>query len=862
MLRDKIRTKVYAPFLWTTSTIMASLLIVLALLFLFKFGASAATPDPGAMLRQAAVPAATIPLLDCASAATVPALECQALADLYTATDGAQWISQTNWLTFGSNAAPCDWYGVTCSNGHITELVLARNQLSGTLPLTMGDLSGLTRLHLEANGLTGRIPPTICKLAPTLTDANLAYNGFFTRRTSVERCLQTIDADWLATQTTLVTDLRLTEFYTNALRLAWTPIVYTDDGGYYEISLATNITGPYIVHGQTTEKLAATYLVDQLAPGRTYYLSLRAYTPPHGNQPSELRSNPLLSVGVTKANAGRALVIAYFPADNNLASEIGYVVERFRRGTALNPNVKVVLLVDGRQDDDTRLLEMAGGQITTTTAVEQAWGVSELDTGDPAVLTWFLQYARTNYPAPRTIVTLMGHGVALAPEIAWPPSNVVAAQSRPTGDIPPLPKEHDFSPSDVTNRGYMSTVDVGQALMAATNNGADPFDVVYFDQCFQGSLDALYEVHKTARVFVASPNYAWLTAAYDKYISQIVPTATPAELAQSIINLYQFTLDQRHPNSIFWVRGNDIPAIADAASALGDALLAATNAGETSKIISAVQQSKYVDTTQCGRQNFQLGPPDELIGVETFAQNLQQSFAINDAYGVYAAVDQLRIAMAGIEKRTLTGHPYIAPQELWDYRDTLTLLAPLLRNSPSTAAWRASIHRPDAPFTATWTIDPTQTVTVTSSLAYVREGRWDEFLANWYQNLTPTVGQWCHYRPAQQIIVAEPTVITLTVALSGTNAVALQWNPVDDETATSYWLYAQDPYDIGLAVRAVTPITQTTLAITDLPVGISRFSLLARNDETLFVAQSNEVLVDIVAEAPDPLHIYLPWIEN
>jgi len=859
MIRAKISTKVYGQLLWVATTILSSLLIVLALLFLLKFGVVAA---PTTTIQQVAGSDVTIPPLDCASVAPVPALECQALVDLYTATAGTQWISQTNWLTL-SSAAPCDWHGVQCGNGHVTQLVLARNQLSGTLPLALGDLNGLTRLRLEQNGLTGRIPPTLCKLAPTLTDTDLAYNGFFTRRSSVERCLQTIDDDWLATQTTQVTDLRLTEFYTNALRLAWTPISYTSDGGYYEISIATSINGPYVVHGHTVDKQAATYLVDQLAPGHTYYLGIQAYTPPHDDQPSEVRSKPQLQVGVTKAAAGRALVIAYFPADNDLASEIGYVVERFRYGTALNPNVKVVLLVDGRQDGDTRLLEMVHGQITTTTAIEQQWGRSELDTGDPAVLTWFLQYARTNFPAARTIVSLMGHGVALAPEVAWPPSTV-AATARPgaRGDIPPLPLEHDFTPSDVTNRGYMSTVDVGQALMAATNNGAAPFDVVYFDQCFQGNLDALYEVHKTARVFVASPNYAWLAAAYDKYISQLTPNATPAEIAQSIINLYQFTLDNHHPNSIFWVRGNDIPPIAAAVSELGDALRTATVAGEESKIISATLQSKYVDTTQCGLENLKLGPPDELIGVETFGQALQQLFPANDPAGVYAAVDKLHTAMLPIEKRTLTGHPYIAPEELWDYRDTITVLAPLARNSPSTAVWRASIHQPDAPFTATWTIDPTQPVTVTASLAYVREGRWDEFLALWYQNLTPTVGQWCHYMPSQQVIVDEVEAISLTVALSGTNGIALNWNPVDDETATSYWLYAQDPYDISLVVSAVTPITQTNFTITALPVGISRFSVLARNEETLFVAQSNEVLVDIVAEEPAPLRIFLPLIQR
>ena len=38
------------------------------------------------------------------------------------------------------------------------------------------------------------------------------------------------------------------------------------------------------------------------------------------------------------------------------------------------------------------------------------WGVDELDTMDPAVLSWFLSEGRKRVNASRTIVSLMGHG--------------------------------------------------------------------------------------------------------------------------------------------------------------------------------------------------------------------------------------------------------------------------------------------------------------------------------------------------------------------------------------------------------------------------------------------------------------------
>jgi hypothetical protein len=799
----------------------------------------------------------------CATVTAVPPVECVALLQFFTQTGGLQWLSNTHWLRFHSGNPPCDWYGITCDSGHVVELSLPANQLSGTLPLALGNLGRLSRLRLEKNGLQGRIPPTLCRLTPTLTEVALDYNALATRRRSVELCLQPLAGDWQSTQTRAVTALQVGEITTSALRLSWTPISYTADGGFYQIELATAPNGPFVVHGQTPDKQSSTYLVEGLEPSRTYYLQVRSYTPPHANHPGEVWSLPARQVAVTQALAGRVLVAAFFPADNDLASEIGMVVERFRRGTALNPNVQVVLLVDGRQDGDTRLLTIARGQITPTTAIEDEWRLSELDTADPAVLTWFLQYARAQFPAERTVVTLMGHGIPLAPEVTWgAPATAAAVQARARGEIPPLPKEHEYSPSDITNRGYMSAVDVGQALLAATDNGATPFDVLFFDQCFQGNLDVLYEVYKSARVIVASPNYAWLTAAYDRYLTQFTPTATPEAMAQAIIDRYQGSLDDRHPNTIFWVQSSDIPLIVEGVSRLGDALQAALAAGDRTKIIQAVQQSKYVDTTQCGRQNLQLGPPDELLGIESLANHLQLTFGAGDPYGLSAAVDDLKPMMQRVEKRTRTGHPYLAQGQFWDYGNSLTILAPLPPGSPPSVVWRASLYRADTPFTATWTIDPAQPITMTASLAAVRDGRWDEFLAEWYGSLPPTVGQWCHYIPREQVVVDETAVITLTATISTPNRVQLAWTPSDDTTSTDYWLQRWGPYDISWTASEALPLTQTTLALSGLEPGTHRFSLLARNPDQELVAQSNEVAVEIVADVEDELQLFLPLVRR
>ncbi len=822
-----------------------------------------------AFSARAATPAMNPTDNECQSVTAATANECKALAALYRATNGPDWVDQTNWLSFDSSA-PCQWFGVQCTDGHVTELALAANGLSGTLPITIGYLSNLKTLHLDNNHLRGRIPTTICALLPNGADLNLAYNGLNTLSARTRACLNQLDPDWTATQTVAPRNLVITEFYTTSLRLSWAPILYTADGGYYELYASTNIDGPFNLQGTTADKQVDNMLATGLTPGQRYFFVLKSYTPPHGEQMNALRSLGAKTVGVTKAINGNVVVAAYFPADNDLSSQIRYVSRRFRLGTQLNPNVTVLLLVDGSGADDSKVLHIQDGVITVTSAVQDEWGSSELDTSDPATLTWFLHYVRQNYPATKTIVSLMGHGLAMAPEVDWPqpavattPVTIAALTNSSSNQFPPLPRDWVDTPSDVTNNSYMSTIDVGEALMAATNNGADPFDLVYFDQCFQGNLDSLYEVRKTAEVFVASPNYAWLVAAYDKYITGFSPTLTAEEMATHIINPYEITLNNRHPNAIFWVRGAEISAIADAISNLGDALTDALADGQAAPIGNAVRQSQYVDTTQCGRRNLQLGPPDELIGIETFAKNLLSEFGPNDTYDVSVAVEQIRAAMANVEKLNRSGNPYIAPDEFWDYNNSLTILTPLPRNSPSGVAWRASIYRPDAPFTATWTLDPTQPVTVTKSLAFVQEGRWDEFLAQWFQKLTPTVGQWCNYIPPAQVLPDDTEPLTLTLALDDANQLSLAWTPTDDTSASAYDLYLKDPFHVSWVLTQTVAITQTNAHFPTLDPGSYEVQILARNSDEEFVAESNAAAIDVpTIQPPNEEKIYLPFVSR
>jgi hypothetical protein len=493
--------------------------------------------------------------------------------------------------------------------------------------------------------------------------------------------------------------------------------------------------------------------------------------------------------------------------------------------------------------------------ITPTTAVSDRWGVDELDTGDPAVLSWFLEYARVSSPATRTLVSLLGHGVGLTPEIEWGESSMTNAASEPATDAPPLPREKDATATDLTNGSYLSTVDYGVALAAATDNGAVPFDLVFFDHCFQGSLDALYEVRSAARVFVASPNYAWLSAPYDAYLSVLAPTAAPEAMAEAIINIYQGSLDNQHPNAIFWVSAQQISDLVSSANTLANALLAALQGGVTEPIRLAATHSRFVDTAQCGDQTFHLAPPDEMIGIGLFAARLQERFGAGDAFGVYNAAETVATLAKNVHKTYRIGAPYIAPDEFWEYDDVLTILAPLARNTGAGTAWRASTYRANAPFAAIWAEDPTVALTITASLASVRDGRWDEFLAAWYTRpLPPTVGQWCRYTPPAVVISDTITVISLTVTSAGTDAVQLQWAGVDG--AEVYHVLVKHPDGPGWVLAATVEADVLSTIQSKLSVGLHTFRIVAFGDDGVVIAQSEATSYQYGAK------LYLPIVQR
>ncbi len=84
-----------------------------------------------------------------------------ALVALYNATNGSGWTNTWN-LSQPMNT----WYGVfTNGSGCVTNLYLIANNLVGTIPAEMGNLSSLTDLQINDNQLSGALPAELGNLS-------------------------------------------------------------------------------------------------------------------------------------------------------------------------------------------------------------------------------------------------------------------------------------------------------------------------------------------------------------------------------------------------------------------------------------------------------------------------------------------------------------------------------------------------------------------------------------------------------------------------------------------------------------------------------------------------------------------------
>ena len=138
-----------------------------------------AESDFGATLNPAEAPAVSSDELEGGDETLNPApapadLNRAVLVELYHSTGGPVWKNSHNWV---SDRPLDEWFGVIADDqGRVMRLRLASNNLQGTLPGALGNLSNLETLRLDGNSLSGLIPPEIGKLS-SLETLSLGSNN-------------------------------------------------------------------------------------------------------------------------------------------------------------------------------------------------------------------------------------------------------------------------------------------------------------------------------------------------------------------------------------------------------------------------------------------------------------------------------------------------------------------------------------------------------------------------------------------------------------------------------------------------------------------------------------------------------------
>jgi protocatechuate 3,4-dioxygenase beta subunit len=113
----------------------------------------------------------------------IPALERAALIALYNATNGDSWTNNSGWKTppldtdgFAMPGTESTWFGLTVELDSVVSINLYSKNLTGTIPVELGNLSNLQYLSLGNNHLNGIIPSALGNLS------NLSFLGLETNQ--------------------------------------------------------------------------------------------------------------------------------------------------------------------------------------------------------------------------------------------------------------------------------------------------------------------------------------------------------------------------------------------------------------------------------------------------------------------------------------------------------------------------------------------------------------------------------------------------------------------------------------------------------------------------------------------------------
>lgn len=208
----------------------------------------------------------------------------------------------------------------------VRKLHLQNNQLDGPIPRGIGHVSTLLDLLLNGNRLWGDIPETIRFLdvlgvpftdqralpvtaaepdsTPILNPPigldirwNALHSGDGELRAFLT--LKQTGGDWESTQTIAPTAVTAGIPTESSVDVSWSPILYTQGTGGYQVSYATSSSGPWTQFGVTSDKTVSSMNVTGLSCSTTYWFRVESRTDPHPDNQNTVVSEPSFKVSAS-----------------------------------------------------------------------------------------------------------------------------------------------------------------------------------------------------------------------------------------------------------------------------------------------------------------------------------------------------------------------------------------------------------------------------------------------------------------------------------------------------------------------------------------------------------------------------------
>jgi hypothetical protein len=346
--------------------------------------------------------------------------------------------------------------------------------------------------------------------------------------------------------------------------------------------------------------------------------------------PELVNQNPLLNLkGGGSGGAPTWTVMIYLAGDNDLGSPVflGNMREQFanleRIAASYKGLINLVVLADFDQNGDTRYCVLTSDE---PCAVPSEASEREKNTADPQVLTNFISTSVAAFDTSHYMLVIASHGHLV--------NGVVIDETTP-GAPSLTPKQ------------------VRDAIGAGLQPSGKKLDLLFYNACLMGGLEAAFDASANAKYMVAASDQLWVVDVYRQLLDATVANAdNPAAIASRLVEAYRDVVADEIPSVFTSIAAYDLSradAVRQALSSLGNELSRVTPlVDEVRRQVQVYDSSgddvqntedAFVDLEDLARRLLSVPDP----GVQTAAANLLAALGVPTA-GAQQAGQPLVIA--------------------------------------------------------------------------------------------------------------------------------------------------------------------------------------------------------------------------